>query len=98
MVAAAGTWRPPQRLANVIAAVAGGHAAVDRSTRDHAADCTRGSAKQTVAEQAVPDDRARDSADNLAGRGRRAAADFVPISRAAVIMMAVMPRLRGHRE
>ena len=62
--------RPASVLAGVVAAVAGGHAAIDRATRNDAANGAGSSAEKAVAEQAVTDDRAGNPADYLAGRRR----------------------------
>ena len=97
MPAGAAICRPVEALARVVAALARGHAAVDRAAGDYAADRASRSAKQAMAEQAMPNDRARDAADYGAGHRWRAAADFVVIGGASVIMMMAVPRRRVSR-
>ena len=63
--------------------------AVDRTTGDDAASRTGGRAEESMPEEAMADERARHTADDLARRGRRVATIMVIIAAAAVIVMAM---------
>ena len=73
-------------------------AAVDRAAGDNTAYGTRGGPKQAVSNQAVANDRTSNASNHLASRRRRVAAIAVMVTRAAVIMVAVVAdaRVRGH--
>src|SRR5206468_8463793 len=66
---------PPEPcLAGVVAAPVGGHRAIDRATRDRAADCTDRSTEEPVTDDPRTSDRAGNAASDRSGRRRRAAA------------------------
>jgi len=74
-----------------------GHAAIDRSARDSAADRSGRGAEKPAPKHAVPDDRSSHSPDDRSGGRRRTAADPVPISGTAIIMMAMVCCSRRNR-
>ena len=67
MLCVSGHDRPP-RLA-VVAALARGHATVDRAAGHHAADRARSSAEEAAAKHLAANHRAGDATGHLAGRG-----------------------------
>src|SRR6476659_729838 len=83
---------PPCSLARIVAAIVGGHAAIDRAARNRAADSARRGPQQPVTEHAMADHRAGDAADDRARRSGRAAADLMRVMGAPVIMMAMVRR------
>jgi len=74
------------------------HAAVDRPAGNGAADRASGRAKQAMAENRTAHQRSADTTGDQARGSARAAADFVRIMRAAVIMMAARRGVGRDRE
>src|SRR5436190_9987295 len=90
--------RAPAQLLSIITAPGSRHRAVDRAPRDRAADPPSDRAQHAVADDAPPGHRPGDSADDQPGPAVRVAAIAIMIAGPAVIMVPVVPRLRGHRD
>jgi len=75
----------------------GGHAAIDRAAGDRSPGRSGHRPEDSMTEHASANERTRDAADDGSGHRWRAAANLMPVSRVAVIMVAAGRRVRRDR-